>query len=138
MNFNKTTKYLWIICAFFTLSFTVNSFLQKGTASYYSAKLEGRGTFSGERFSNDSLRAAHKTLPMGTWVKITNLKNDSVVIVRINDRMGKSSPHIIDLTQKAAKQLNFIGKGIASVTIEEIQNPFQPTISDSLINTQEK
>jgi rare lipoprotein A len=131
-------KLIWIIIAVLSMSFAVKSVIQKGTASYYSAKLEGRGTYSGERFSNDSLRAAHKTLPMGTWVKITNTNNDSVVIVKINDRMGKSSPHVIDLTQRAAKQLNFIGKGIAPVTIEQIENPYPVVVSDTLIKTEKK
>jgi rare lipoprotein A len=131
-------KLIWIIIAVLSMSFAVKTVIQKGTASYYSAKLEGRGTYSGERFSNDSLRAAHKTLPMGTWVKITNTNNDSVVIVKINDRMGKSSPHVIDLTQRAAKQLNFIGKGIATVTIEQIENPYPVVVSDTLIKTEKK
>lgn len=120
------------------MSFIVQTAIQKGTASYYSTKFEGRGTYSGERFTNDSLRAAHKTLPMGTWVKVTNLKNDSVVIVKINDRMGKSSPHVIDLTLRAARQLNFIGKGIASVTVEKIDNPFPVIKTDTLTKTERK
>lgn len=131
-------KLIWIFIALLAMSFAVKTAIQKGTASYYSAKLEGRGTYSGERFSNDSLRAAHKTLPMGTWVKITNTNNDSVVIVKINDRMGKSSPHVIDLTQRAAKQLNFIGKGIAPVMIEQIENPYPVVVSDTLIKTEKK
>lgn len=131
-------KLIWIFVALFMMSFAVKTVIQKGTASYYSAKLEGRGTYSGERFSNDSLRAAHKTLPMGTWVKVTNLNNDSVIVVKINDRMGKSSPHVIDLTQRAAKQLNFIGKGIAPVTIEQIDNPYPVVVSDTLNKTEKK
>lgn len=131
-------KLFWIFIGLLAMSFAIKATIQKGTASYYSAKLEGRGTFSGERFSNDSLRAAHKTLPMGTWVKVTNLNNDSVVILKINDRMGKSSPHVIDLTQRAAKQLNFIGKGIAPVTIEQIDNPYPVVVSDTLIKTNKK
>lgn len=91
--------------------------VQKGTASYYALKFNGRKTYSGEVLHNDSLTAAHRFLPMGTLVKVTNIKNDSSIVVRINDRMGKSN-HIIDLTQGGAKKLNFLGKGIASVTIE--------------------
>lgn len=118
---------------FIAMSFVTSTFVQKGTASYYSAKMNGRGTYSGERFHSDSLTAAHKTLPMGTWVKVTNLSNDSSVILKINDRMGKSSPHCIDVTLAAARKLNFIGKGIAKVHVEEIT--LNPEIKDSLVIT---
>jgi rare lipoprotein A len=91
----------------------------KGKASYYADKFNGRKTSSGERFSNDSLTAAHKYLPFGTVVAVTNLKNDSVVVVRINDRLPKKSSRIIDLTKAAARKLNFISNGLAQVSIEE-------------------
>ncbi len=91
----------------------------KGKASYYADKFNGRKTSSGERFSNDSLTAAHKYLPFGTVVVVTNLKNDSVVVVRINDRLPKKSSRIIDLTKAAARKLNFISNGLAQVSIEE-------------------
>lgn len=91
-----------------------------GVASYYAKKFEGRKCSSGEVFRQDSLTAAHKTLPFGTIVKVTNLKNDSVVIVKINDRLPKNSKRIIDLTRRAAKQLNFIQQGITKVEIEVI------------------
>jgi rare lipoprotein A len=94
--------------------------LEKGKASYYSSKFEGRRTASGEVFKQDSLTAAHKTLPFGTRIKVTNLNNDSTVIVKVNDRLSKSSAHIIDLSLKAAKQLNFVRQGITTVTIEKI------------------
>lgn len=118
-------------------SFALNFKPQTGTASYYSIKFNGRKTYSGEVLHNDSLTAAHRTLPMGTLVKVTNLNNDSSIIVKINDRMGKS-PHIIDLTQGGAKRLNFLGKGIAKVKIEllpaeeKIEVPKQMNITDTL------
>ena len=62
-----------------------------GVASYYHNKFNGRRTSNGEIFNNKNLTAAHKTLPLGTWVKVTNLNNDSVVIVKINDRLPKNS-----------------------------------------------
>ncbi len=95
--------------------------LQKGIASYYGYKFEGRKTSSGEILRNDSLYAAHKTLPFGTIVKVVNLKNDSVVFVKIIDRMSQKSSRIIDLTQAAAKQLNFINAGLTTVTLEVIE-----------------
>ncbi|MBU3661441.1 MAG: septal ring lytic transglycosylase RlpA family protein [Flavobacteriales bacterium] len=95
--------------------------LQKGTASFYGKSLNGRRTSSGEILHNDSLYAAHKTLPFGTIVRVVNLKNDSVVLVKIIDRMSKKSSRIIDLTQAAAKQLNFIQAGLTTVTLEVIE-----------------
>jgi rare lipoprotein A len=92
-----------------------------GKASYYAKKFEGRLTANGERFRQDSLTAAHKSLPFGTLLKVTNLKNDNVVIVRVNDRLPKHSKRDIDLTLRAARQLNFVRDGIAKVRIEEIR-----------------
>ncbi len=103
------------------LSFSTNN-LEKGTASYYGKSFEGRKTASGEILRNDSLTAAHKTLKFGTLVKVTNLKNDSVVVVKINDRLPKSSSRVIDLTLGAAKQLNFIKAGLTPVTLEILEN----------------
>ena len=89
-----------------------------GVASYYANKFEGRKTSSGELFRQDSLTAAHKSLPFGTLVKVTNLSNDSTVVVKINDRLPKSSSRSIDLSLRAAKQLNFVRKGLTQVRIE--------------------
>lgn len=94
-----------------------------GTASFYAKKFNGRKTSSGERFSNDSLTAAHKKIKFGTYVLVRNLKNDSTVIVKINDRLPQSSKRSIDLTLRAAKQLNFVRAGLTKVEI---------TILDSL------
>lgn len=91
-----------------------------GKASYYADKFNHRRTTSGELFSNDSLTAAHKTLRFGTLVKVTNLLNDSVVIVRINDRLPKKSSRIIDLSKAAARKLNFIKRGVTQVSVEEV------------------
>jgi len=95
--------------------------IEKGTASYYGKSFEGRKTASGEILRNDSLTAAHKTLKFGTIVKVTNLKNDSVVVVKINDRLPKGSSRVIDLTIGAAKQLNFIKAGLTPVTLEILE-----------------
>lgn len=89
----------------------------KGVASFYASKFNGRKTCSGQKFSNDSLTAAHKSLKLGTYVQVRNLKNDSIVVVRINDRLPRSSKRSIDLTQRAAKQLNFMRAGLAKVEI---------------------
>lgn len=97
------------------------NFTETGIASWYGKKAEGNRTASGEIFCADSMTAAHKTLPMGTLVRVTNLKNDSVVIVKINDRMPKSSTkRCIDLSSGAARKLNFLRSGVTPVKIEVI------------------
>jgi rare lipoprotein A len=88
-----------------------------GTASFYAKKFNGRKTSSGEKFSNDSLTAAHKKLKFGTYVLVRNLKNDSTVIVKINDRLPQKSKRSIDLSLRAAKQLNFVKFGLTKVEI---------------------
>jgi rare lipoprotein A len=113
-------KYLLFIISIFILTSIVQSDIQKGIASYYGNSMHGRRTYSGEKYNKDSLTAAHRTLPMGTKVKVTNLKNDSVVLVKINDRMGNSK-RVIDLSMAAAKQLNFVRSGLTTVTVENIK-----------------
>jgi rare lipoprotein A (peptidoglycan hydrolase) len=102
---------------------TANTTYQKiGLASYYSSKFEGRKTANGEIFSNSHLTAAHLTLPFGTKVKVTCLANGRSVIVRINDRGPfKSKKRIIDLSQRAARELGIIKKGVAKVRIEVVE-----------------
>ena len=96
-----------------------NGYTKTGNVSYYANKFHGRRTSSGAVYHKDSLTAAHKTLKFGTLLRVTNLANDSVVIVKVTDRMGKS-PHILDLSLAGAKQLNFVRNGVAKVTIEEV------------------
>ena len=97
------------------------SYSVTGKASYYHSKFQGKKTASGEVFDQNQLTAAHKSLPFGTMVEVRNLKNDSVVIVKINDRLSKKSAFVIDLSLKAAKQLNFIRDGHVKVKVEIIQ-----------------
>ncbi|MEY4604513.1 MAG: hypothetical protein RIT43_1805 [Bacteroidota bacterium] len=110
----------WLVSLILLSAFMYRAVLEKGRASYYSSKFEGRKTASGEIFRQDGLTAAHKTLPFGTQVKVTNLKNDSTIVLKINDRLSKSSGHCIDVTLKAAKKLNFVKDGVANVTIEKL------------------
>lgn len=109
------------LCTYSVCAQVDSAFMETGIASFYAKKFEGRKCSSGEVFRNDRLTAAHKTLPFGTRVKVTNLSNDSVVIVIINDRLPKRSKRKIDLTRKAAKQLNFIAKGLTKVRIEVLE-----------------
>lgn len=96
--------------------------VQTGTASYYANKFEGRKTSSGQLFRQDSLTCAHKTLPFGTKLEVRNLSNDSVVVVTVNDRLPKSSSRMVDLTMRAARQLNFVKKGLTKVEIRVLGN----------------
>ena len=92
--------------------------IQQGTASYYGKKFQGRRTSSGEIFHLDSMTAAHKNLPFGTWVKVTRTGQDKSVLLKINDRLPKSSSHVIDVSRKAGELLGLIGPGFAQVRIE--------------------
>ncbi len=89
-----------------------------GIGSYYGRQFQGRYTSSGERFDMYKLTAAHKNLPLGTYVVVTNLSNGKSVVVKINDRMPKSNHREIDLSYAAAKELNYITAGLAKVQIE--------------------
>lgn len=95
-------------------------YLDSGIASWYGPKWKGRLTASGEYFDPDSMTAAHKTLPFGTIVKVTNVSNDSVIYVRITDRLPKKSTRSIDVTPVAAKKLGFYSKGLQKVRIEAV------------------
>src|SRR5687768_2157544 len=81
--------------------------IKYGTASFYHEKFNGRQTANGEIYNSSELSAACNVLPLGTWVKITNLKNDKSVIVKINDRLHHKNPRLIDCSRLAARQLGF-------------------------------
>ncbi len=95
---------------------------KKGKASYYADKFEGRKTASGEVYKSKKLTAAHKTLPFGTKVKVTNLANNKSVIVIINDRGPFTKGRIIDLSKSAAQKIDGIRDGIMDVKIEVISS----------------
>ena len=107
-------------CCIVSLSHAQQPYSATGRASFYARKFEGRKTASGEIFSNKNLTAAHKTLPFGTVVKVTNTKNNKSVIVRINDRGPYVKGRIIDLTRVAADSLDILHAGWTSVKVEEI------------------
>ena len=90
---------------------------EEGIAHHYSDKFEGKKTASGEIYDKTKLTAAHKKLPMGTKVKVTNVANNKSVVVTVNDRMGASSKAVIDVTPRAAEELGFKG-GEAKVKLE--------------------
>jgi rare lipoprotein A len=96
------------------------AYIQEGIASYYADKFEGRTTASGEKYKHSKFTAAHKTLPFGTLVRVTNKGNSKTVDVKINDRGPFVTGRIIDLSKSAAQQIDMINEGLAEVTIEVI------------------
>jgi rare lipoprotein A len=111
--------------SFFTLVFS-SLFLislgqvQSGKASFYADKFEGSPTASGEKYKHSKLTAAHKSLPFGTLVKVTNVANKKSVEVTINDRGPWVDNRVIDLSKSAAEKLDFVNQGIADVEIEVV------------------
>src|SRR5690606_20336103 len=95
------------------LAFSLTSLaqVQTGKASFYADKFEGSPTASGEKYRHNKLTAAHKPLPFGTRVRVTNLSNNKTVDVVINDRGPYVENRIIDLSKSAAEKLDFINQG---------------------------
>ncbi len=92
--------------------------IQTGKASFYADKFEGQMTASGEKYRHSKLTGAHKTLPFGTVVRVTNLSNQKQVEVTINDRGPYVEGRIIDLSRSAAEQLGYVNQGLTDVSIE--------------------
>ncbi len=93
----------------------------RGFASYYADKFHGRKTSSGEVFDMNGFTAAHRTLPFGTKVKVTNIKNGKSVVVKINDRGPFKEERIIDLSRAAAESIDMVNDGVAEVEIKVIE-----------------
>lgn len=92
-------------------------FQQKGKASWYGPRFHGRKTASGKRYDMYAMTAAHKRLPLGSKVKVTNLKNGKTVVVTINDRGPFHSKRIIDLSKAAARKIGLISQGVTNVSL---------------------
>lgn len=105
------------------------NFEQLGTASWYGVKFHGRKTSNGETYDMYAMTAAHKTLPLGTYVRVSNLQNGHHVDVRVNDRGPFVRGRIIDLSYAAAKQIGLVGPGTARVRIQALGAP-APQSSD--------
>jgi rare lipoprotein A len=97
---------------------------QVGWASWYGKQHQGRKTASGERFSREQLTAAHRSLPLGTKVKVTNLRTGQHVVVRINDRgpYGGSKRRLIDLSEAAARRVGLMSHGMERVQIVVVED----------------
>jgi len=96
---------------------------QKGIASYYHDSLQGNKTANGEIYRKGVRSAAHKTLPLGTKVRVTKLSNGKSIVVRINDRGPFVKGRIIDLSRRAARDLGIIESGITKVKVEVLSVP---------------
>lgn len=89
-----------------------------GTASYYADKFNGRETANGEIYDGKKMTAACNVLPLGTWIRVTNLANNRFVIVKTNDRLHARMTRIVDLSRIAAEKLGYIGRGLTKVRVE--------------------
>lgn len=110
---------LFILCLIVITHVFANN-TSYGIASYYGTYFHGRPTASGEKYDQYKLTAAHKTLPLGTIVKVTNTQNDKSVILKVNDRGPYIKGRIIDVSTKAAELLGFRNKGTTYVKVEVV------------------
>jgi len=95
---------------------------QVGTASWYGKAFHGRPTASGEDYDMFQLTAAHRSLPLGTYVKVTNLRNGKWAVLKVNDRGPYVGNRILDVSYGAAHALNFRGRGVERVKVEVIES----------------
>lgn len=112
-----------------------SGYQERGIASWYGTKFHGRRTSSGEPYDMLAMTAAHRTLPLPTYLEVTNLANQRTVIVKVNDRGPFSSGRILDLSYAAAAKLDMLGNGTAEVTLRALtaqqpapQAPAQPSV----------
>ena len=91
-----------------------------GTASFYSNSFNGKKTANGEIYSHKKMTAACNVLPLGTWIKVTNLRNGRSVIVKTNDRLHSRMKRVVDLSGEAANKLGYMKSGLTRVRVEVI------------------
>lgn len=103
---------------------------QHGKASYYSKRATGARSASGQKIHHDSLTCAHRYYPFGTMLKVTNLRNDKSVIVKVIDRGPYGRGRIIDLSWAAAKKIDMIVQGVGTVKVERLENPIPYRVKD--------
>ena len=109
---------------------SVGAQTRRGKASFYSKRATGARAASGERIHHDSLTCAHRTYAFGTLLKVTNLRNNKSVIVRVTDRGPHRGGRIIDLSYGAARELGMLSQGIAMVEIERVDKTKVPYRDD--------
>ena len=120
---------------------TSDGYRERGTASWYGRPFDGRPTSSGEMYDMNELTAAHPTLPIPTWVEVTNLKNGKQVVVKVNDRGPFVGKRLIDLSYGAATALDMVRDGTARVEVRALPGPLRenapaPRVDRSQISTQ--
>lgn len=123
MNYPKRHIFIFLLIVLAMVMLLTDmepSYTETGTASYYAMSLEGNPTTSGEIYLHDSLTAAHRSLPLGTKLKVENLDNGKTVVVRVNDRGPYADNRILDLSRAAFKQLAPLSEGLIEVEITEI------------------
>ena len=121
-------KKIFFLLFAFTLAYsTALCNEQRVKASYYANRFHGKKTANGQVYHRDSLTCAHKTLAFGTIIKVKNPKNDKVVYVKVTDRGPYSKGRTIDLSYAAAKKLDIVTHGIASVDITVMGLNYNPT-----------
>ena len=111
--------------------FEVGSLIQEGQASWYGPKFHGKATANGEVFNMEDLTAAHRTLPFNTVVRVTNKANNRSVNVRINDRGPYIGDRIIDLSRRAAREIDMFHAGIGDVTLHLVEAGDRPTTASN-------
>lgn len=89
-----------------------------GTASFYSNSFNGRKTANGEIYSHKKMTAACNVLPLGIWIKVTNLRNGKSVVVKTNDRLHSKMKRVVDLSREAAEKLGYVKSGLTRVRVE--------------------
>jgi rare lipoprotein A len=104
--------------------------LQIGLASWYGSHFQGHRTAAGERFDMNTMTCAHPTLPMGTWLRVTNLKNRKTAFVRVNDRGPVTDGRIVDLSYAAAQSVGL--KGVGRVKLEAVRDG-DPLLAQALV-----
>ena len=114
-----------------------SGFVEYGKASWYGGKFHGRKTSNGEVYDMHKKSAAHKTLPFNTYVKVQNLSNNKYTIVRVNDRGPFVKGRIIDLSYAAAKEIDLVGPGTASVKLTALRrDQVDPGITEGIFTVQ--
>ena len=108
--------------------------LQVGQASWYGLKFQGKKTASGESFDRNNLTCAHRTLPLGSWIRVTNLKNRRSIFVRVTDRGPMPENRVVDLSQAAARAVGI--SGIAKVKLESVRGGDQSMARDLIAQLQ--
>ena len=96
--------------------------IKYGIASYYANKFHGRKTATGAIYRKEKMTAACNILPLGTWVKVTNLKNNKSVIVEINDRLHPKNKRLLDMSFHAAQLLGYTSRGLTRIKMEVLNN----------------